>query len=673
MIPGANGERPSETPTLVVKLLDNPAGEMRIAGQDLFGLVGARNVGAMVDRAAGPKPSVLTRMPDMWGKSKPVSNSWTDVFDIDFGRLTSSIGHVADSYKHADRRENLMSLLRGSTISRKVVSLDERDRALLRGHAAMYADGGLPINDWCLFYSVLTWNDGLGRLSFPEGRASQKQGADAYALFKDIVAMSLPSVAQAIADATSRLASYKPATSAYAQAITGSVTQGARWLSDDDLASGRVYANSPIPACLTVGQLQGKPLRFSGSESLITIGGPGSGKTQGQVIPNLLTYPGSVFVLDVKGELYEQTAQARRRFGAVHRFAPTDMSGHTQRYNPFDRISNQPDEAAVQCQVLAAELVPENADARDPYWNRRAQDLIWTFSMMTALLAKPEDRNLRQVSRYLSIPTHFATTEGSDWKRSKTRQIVKELEVLAEMTNISDLASAANAIQSGVTSNRLESVFDTARSQINSITRVPTAMAALSATDWNPLDLREAPGTSIYICLKPGDIRAFASVLRLIFSQHVKALTQNFERRNNVLPVTFFLDEMPQLGFMPGLSDIIDIGRGAALRLWIFAQNLGQIRSIYGARADGLINSCAVRCFLQPDLDAANFIAPQLGESIHMFTGERRPLAEPHELMGRAFADDIIALGRGEHPARLGKKLAYLEKAAPLFSMSDRR
>jgi hypothetical protein len=47
-----------------------------------------------------------------------------------------------------------------------------------------------------------------------------------------------------------------------------------------------------------------------------------------------------------------------------------------------------------------------------------------------------------------------------------------------------------------------------------------------------------------------------------------------------------------------------------------------------------------------------------------MFTGESRPLAEPYDLMTRAFADRIIALARGEHPANLAKRMAFSMQGA---------
>src|SRR3546814_2267839 len=59
----------------------------------------------------------------------------------------------------------------------------------------------------------------------------------------------------------------------------------------------------------------------------------GSGKGVGIVIPNLLQWPDSVVVLDIKRENYEITAGFRRKGGQkVVLFNPTDREGRTARY-----------------------------------------------------------------------------------------------------------------------------------------------------------------------------------------------------------------------------------------------------------------------------------------------------------------------------------------------------
>lgn len=670
MIPGGNGEDGRVVLRDVDHMLQDPAATLRISGDDLLGLIEAKQLKAWVEDALGDKPSLIEGLRHaVYIPPSKTRTGFADNFDIGpspgavqwFFSMLAFEGKRAKEFR---RRNAVFALLKSVTITRQAVTLKDKEKALLRGMAAMLADGGLPISEWLAFYALAAYADGAGRLEIAAGR-----GADAYVgeterIFRAIVKLGLPSYEQKLAIATAALASYRASSDSMARLVSESLTQGARWLDATDVPTSRLFSFTARAAALNIGTLgPGRPIYFNGNESLITFGGPGSGKTQGQVIPNLLRYPGSAFVLDVKGELFEATADARRAFGPVYRFAPTDERGASHHYNPFDGISADPARAAIECQQLATELVPDNPNAKDPYWERKARDFVWAFAVATALEAAPENRNLSEVARYLAMPANFAEKDAS-YKRSATYLATIKLKALAEVTGLSELAAAATAIDNGVTSTRLESVFDTARTHISSITRVPSAAAALASSDWSPNVLRERPGTTIYLCLKPGDLRAFGPLVRLIFAQHITALTRDFAQRPETPPVTFFLDEMPQLGFMPGLSDIIDIGRGAGLRLWMFAQYLGQVREIYGTRADGLINACAVRCFMQPDLDVARFVSPQLGSTQNVFTGEKQPLAEPHDLMGRAYADKTLVLGRSEHPARLNKEMAFERASA---------
>ena len=67
------------------------------------------------------------------------------------------------------------------------------------------------------------------------------------------------------------------------------------------------------PNGLFLGLLRGVPLFFNGKAHLMTVAPARQGKGTSVVIPNLLHYPGSVFVTDPKGELAAVTARHRRR------------------------------------------------------------------------------------------------------------------------------------------------------------------------------------------------------------------------------------------------------------------------------------------------------------------------------------------------------------------------
>ena len=56
-------------------------------------------------------------------------------------------------------------------------------------------------------------------------------------------------------------------------------------------------------------------LTYTGESHLLTVGSTRSGKGVGAIIPNLLKYPGSIFVVDPKGENVTATAELRQALG----------------------------------------------------------------------------------------------------------------------------------------------------------------------------------------------------------------------------------------------------------------------------------------------------------------------------------------------------------------------
>src|SRR5438067_12823330 len=59
----------------------------------------------------------------------------------------------------------------------------------------------------------------------------------------------------------------------------------------------------------------GEPLWYLGDNHLMTVAPTGAGKGRGVIIPNLLSYPGPVVIVDPKGEAYQTTARRRRQMG----------------------------------------------------------------------------------------------------------------------------------------------------------------------------------------------------------------------------------------------------------------------------------------------------------------------------------------------------------------------
>ena len=645
-------------------VLADPAGQLRVPSLLLLSQFDAAQIDEQLDQIGEKAPSTLAAVGSIFAASLSGGSGgrhWLDVLPSaqTMSAVRTVVSHNYAVARHAGERQQMLKLLGSFVLTRDAVALNERERALMRATGSAYGSGSITADDWSEFYALLTWNEGKCILTLPKELAPHKSAAIARNLFHQLMrAMQVPHE-QFLTQSMQRLAHMRHYPNDTGRAIERALNQGARWLELADVPQSAVFSNTRTPASLMIGYQDGQPLFYGGDASLITIAGPGTGKTQGQVIPNLLAYPGSAFVLDVKGELWRHTAGFRAvRYGPVYRFSPSDPSACSHAYNPFDHISTEAYRAAQQCEVLANNLVPDNPQAKDPYWDRRARDFMWTFALLVAVDTPPGERNLSTLARLMSVRTNFDGDEDRI-DGSETDILIRRLEAVGHRTGIPELGNTGAALRDGLLGSRLGSIFDAGRAHLNALTRAPLTAKALARSDWSPRALRETPGTTVYLTFRPGEMRAFAGIIRLILQQHADGLTEDFDARGEAPPVTFFLDEMPQLGPIASMNDLMDVGRGAGVRLWLFAQYLGQIRSIYGARADGLVGAAQVRCFCQPDTEAAKFIEPLLGKTRNFVTGEERPLAEIYELSGRAYGDKVICVPRNELPALMDQRMAY--------------
>jgi type IV secretion system protein VirD4 len=575
--------------------------------------------------------------------------------------MAQTADHLGKSWKHNARVRELYKLVDRFTAARAVLSLTDKEKAFLRTNAAFITQHQITPTEWGDFLAMLVWNEGKCRLDPEPGIASVAAVHSAHDVVRTFLTqwcdkheVFLASTAADIARRAQSLpAQLGPIPSA---ALHQALDAGATWMDINHLKSSRYYGVTERPESLVLGYetVTAAPVCFSGAESLITIGGPGSGKSQCQVIPNLLRYKGSAIVLDVKGELWDATAGYRAtRYGPVYRFAPTDPSGHTHRYNPFDFIATDAATAADQATVLTYQVVVDDPNLKEPYWENRGRDLMWAYAMMIAIKAPPGKRTMKGLAELMSEPF-------DDDPDSTIQLFLDSMKRVAARTGIFDLEAAANAIRAGIKAGgtRLESVMDTGRRYLSVFTRSPTIEKTVSTSDWRPEHFRTRPGTTLYICVPPAELKAYAPIIRIMLIQHARILMKR-QAAQGELPITFFLDEMPQLGNFESILELQDVGRGSGLRLWMFAQYIAQLESAFGNKYRGVVEACRARSFLQPDMQLVQLIQPGLGMTRNPFTGESKKLVEDHDLMGRAYDDKVILTTRGDHPMALNKKFAW--------------
>jgi type IV secretion system protein VirD4 len=127
---------------------------------------------------------------------------------------------------------------------------------------------------------------------------------------------------------------------------------------------------------IIVGLFMGRYLVFGGSQHALMSAPTRGGKGVGVVIPNLLTWPDSAVILDMKLENHAITSKYRAKHGqACFLFNPTATDYRTHRYNPLFYISDDPHFRIDDIQKIASMLYPDVPNT-DPIWTATPRTLF---------------------------------------------------------------------------------------------------------------------------------------------------------------------------------------------------------------------------------------------------------------------------------------------------------
>src|SRR5262249_55244130 len=128
-----------------------------------------------------------------------------------------------------------------------------------------------------------------------------------------------------------------------------------------------------------------------------------AGKTSTILEPNLYLYPGSMLVLDPKGEL-SRTAGLRRGLNCdVHILDPFGQSGEQSAcFNVLAELDPDSWTIADDVASMTHALIVDDGDARSRHWNDSARALLKGIILLTLPLAASE-RNFTPVRKLLLL------------------------------------------------------------------------------------------------------------------------------------------------------------------------------------------------------------------------------------------------------------------------------
>jgi type IV secretion system protein VirD4 len=353
----------------------------------------------------------------------------------------------------------------------------------------------------------------------------------------------------------------------------------ARFANRSEVAKAGLLADASASSpSILIGRHRGKYLALSGQLSVMLSAPTRSGKGVGVVVPNLLNWPDSVVVLDIKGENYEITAGYRAECGqAVFAFSPFDELGRSHRWNPLTAVRTSALHRVGDLLTIGQVFFPNDGSgtSSEAFFNDQARNLFLGLGLL--LLESPElPRTLGEVLRQ-------ASGRGQSLKAHLTGTIdQRKAGASSQRPALSEECTDALQRLLSNSENTLTSIVATMNAPLT-IFADAIVDAATSGDDFALEDLRRQR-MSIYVRVPPNRLANSRPLLNLFFSQLVSLNTQHLPSQDAGLKYQCLLvnDEFAAMGRVGVISQTAAFLAGYNLRLLTVVQAMSQLDAIYG-------------------------------------------------------------------------------------------
>lgn len=418
-----------------------------------------------------------------------------------------------------------------------------------------------------------------------------------------------------------------------------------------------------------LGKHENQFIRDNNQAHTLTFALTGSGKGASSIIPTLLTYEGSAFVIDPKGENALNTMGSRKEeMGQdVYVLDPLGQTGlKTAVFNPLEFIEADGNKGPTNAGRIADMLIIPGGN--DPHWSEGAKSILKAVILHVCL--SDEFSTFKK-----TLPTVYSLIQGNQ----------KELLDKMVDNNKSDLVKRIAQGLLATPEKEIGHFFSTIRTNLASVFDDPRLCGCMEGTNTFSFEqLKERPGT-VYLVLPVQDLAQFSRWLRLMVATAIYALASVKTKPEK--PVLFILDEFAHLGHLEAIKTAMGLMRGFGVKLWPVLQNLSQLKTHYREEFETFIaNAGMIEIFGVNDNTTAEYFSRRLGnQTIQMsnfgsslspslpfgnsnsggssssfnLSSVARPLLYPDEIMRLSYEKKII-MRQGEKPI-VGQKAFYFD------------
>jgi type IV secretion system protein VirD4 len=351
----------------------------------------------------------------------------------------------------------------------------------------------------------------------------------------------------------------------------------------------------------------GRPISYnessdgSGNAPTLVFGPPGSFKTVGLVVPQLLDEESrrrSFVVIDPKGEITAITSRFRRRVSDVKIINPYGLlvderpDMRSDGWNPLGDLNPASPGFIDDCQGKGAALIKTDSNESQKHFPDSARSgmtatIAWVVSEVMARRA-PGPPLLATVRNILTLPA------------DRLRPVIQRM---VDSGGFDISSRAAKFLADNTEIQNIKSTIETNTTWMSP----PMRRDMETSRGVNFRDLSRRP-TTVYVIIPTEELAEKSTYLRLVLSSALRALYCH-----GGVPTTLIIEEGFVLGHHAEIEQALSILRGFCSRMTIVFQSLSQIKKLY-PDTWGLFTAGAVLAFRPADTDTARWLVEKAGK-----------------------------------------------------------
>lgn len=341
------------------------------------------------------------------------------------------------------------------------------------------------------------------------------------------------------------------------------------------------------------------------NRNIFIAGGPGSFKSAGYVIPNIIFKDNtSIVVTDVKGELYEQTAKIKEAQGYKVRVINFKNFLSSDRYNFMDYVRRDGEaNSAAFCLMSSS----NDAKKRD-VWFKTSKDLLKSLILYVVHEFPPEQRNMSNLLSF--IQRNQASSNDPHEKESALDKRFLELDFDHPARKAYELGfkQSEERTRASILLSFVSDISSFIEEDISKFT---------SESDFFLSEVGKEK-TIVYVML-PVMSQEHSSLTALFFTQMFDQLYRLGDENHSKVPfpVDFILDEFPNLGILPNYEEFLATCRGYRISVTTIVQSLSQLNDKYGKdKAESILGNHATKiCLGNVNTATAEYFQKELGNT----------------------------------------------------------